>query len=327
MMTSKNEKNQFVLLYDAECKDALSKKRALAITIKTFIPEFKDLDYESIEKCIEGYSKDSDTIKSKRRKDDDLKDSTVIYDLLYNVKYPNSGNSFDLIINIEPQGNISSLEYPLVNRAIYYACRLLTTQKNKPINKREDKIGYKDLKKVYSIWLCVDPYSGKNSYISLFDINKTKLFGNYKDDCDYKLTNVIIVNIGKDIERIINDKTNEFCYFFKLISLLITNGGLTQDERAETLENEYDILVKKEGINKMHFAQDQLDAAFGAGIKQGTQQGLSQGIQQGHLSALVLSINKMMSSLKMSFDEASEVLTLDDETKDKVLKELNKKDN
>ena len=69
----------------------------------------------------------------------------------------------------------------------------------------------------------------------------------------------------------------------------------------------------------MHFAQDQLDAAFGAGIKQGT--------QQGQLSTRLSDVKNIMSSFGIDFEKAAETLKLDKAEKDIILEVLSKEDN
>lgn len=81
-------------------------------------------------------------------------EGTVYYDVRFNAIAPSTeehGN-IRLIINAEAQ-NRFKLKYPLTKRAVYYGSRLISAQHGTVFTKSD----YQKLRKVYSIWICVNP--------------------------------------------------------------------------------------------------------------------------------------------------------------------------
>lgn len=309
----KKDIKKLKLLNDKHCKNWLSKKKVLAIIIKTFISDFEEYDYETIEKCIVGYSKDEDKIKSLKTKYV-MNNTYAQYDLLYKVKLPNSDKDFDLMINIEPQGD-TNLDYPLEYRATYYSALSFVSQMKKEVE-------YKDLKKVYSIWICADRNAKEKTSIEIIEFKKNIQIGVDVINSDYRLINYVIVTLGEDIfDYLGNEKEskNKYSYFLELMRIILTKEGLSEKNNIKKLENSYNINVTKEDTDNMHWSQDIEDSAF--------KKGISQGISQGELSAKVFDIDRIMSSFNVSFDKAADVLKLDEETKEKIQKEINNNNN
>ena len=72
----------------------------------------------------------------------------------------------------------------------------------------------------------------------------------------------------------------------------------------------------------MHWTQDMLDSEYGYGYRQGVEQGIEKGVQQGRLNARISDVKNIMSSLNLSFDEASKALKLSKTEKDNILCEI-----
>ena len=56
-----------------------------------------------------------------------------------------------IIINIEAQRG-DTKEYDIMNRATFYASRMISSQKERDFTNSN----YDDIKRVYSIWICMD---------------------------------------------------------------------------------------------------------------------------------------------------------------------------
>lgn len=60
----------------------------------------------------------------------------------------------------EPKIGVVPTEYHILNRAIFYACRLVSSQKERDfVNKK-----YDDIKQVYTIWICMNMPEDSTDY-------------------------------------------------------------------------------------------------------------------------------------------------------------------
>ena len=87
-------------------------------------------------------------------------------DIRFTITLPD-GSKTKIIINIEAQQK-SNPGYSLLNRGIFYAARLISAQLSVEFtNDGSDKEQYDNIKKVYSIWICMDcPEDKKDSIIN-----------------------------------------------------------------------------------------------------------------------------------------------------------------
>ena len=116
------------------------------------IPEYNGLDIKEVVKYIEDNDNTSTIIKGLPTDDNKIEDSLIKYDILFTSRIPNSNDKIGMFINIEAQNDINP-SYDLLNRAIYYASRLISRQKGEEFFNSK----YNELKKVYSIWICTTP--------------------------------------------------------------------------------------------------------------------------------------------------------------------------
>lgn len=145
--------------YDAEMKNILTNKRVLANILVGCTDEFAHFDVEDViamsfntTPTYGNTSVEEDTstaelaAKLTGGEHATLTEGKVVYDTRFEVCVPNTNTPIELIVNVEGQRN-SNLQYFLTRRGIYYAARLVTSQKG-AVFKNDD---YNAIKKVYSI--------------------------------------------------------------------------------------------------------------------------------------------------------------------------------
>ncbi len=126
----------------------------------------------------------------------------IRYDILFKVKTSKEmKESYAIIINIEMQKE-EPRKYNLINRAIYYICRLISSQKQREFI----KMNFDDITKVYSIWIVANM---KSDSVNRIHLTQDTLYGKFKWNCDSDLINIVIVGITGQS--------------------LITNNTITQD--------------------------------------------------------------------------------------------------
>ena len=93
------------------------------------------------------------------------------------------------IINIEAQKSTraSKLGYELINRMIYYICRMVSSQKGTEFIHSD----YDNLKNVYSIWICMDTNVAASNTITSYEVQPRNIYGEYEFNGGYDLQRAV----------------------------------------------------------------------------------------------------------------------------------------
>lgn len=194
--------------YDTQVKKVLANKIILAWILKYTVKEFSEYSISDIEKCIEGTPEialvpieagltNAEKITGLNTEDAILNEGKVTFDIRFYVILPN-GEHTKIIINVEAQKD-SEPGYDLVTRAVFYCARLLSAQLGQEFtNKTSDKIKYDGIKKVYSIWICMDSRNNAKDSIVEYHIQPNVLYGNPTKTFRYDLLSAVMINLGGD---------------------------------------------------------------------------------------------------------------------------------
>ncbi len=181
--------------YDACAKRILSHKIILAHILAKCVKEFDGLNLAEIIDCIDGEPKismsvdDSSVIAGTNLEDSSINEGLVRFDIVFYVNIKDSQSQ--IIINIEAQKKEPS-KYQILNRAIFYVSRLISSQKNKDFIKSN----YDDIKRVYSIWICMNM---EENNLCHYHLIKDEILGKYNWSDDEKLINIVLLGITNDI--------------------------------------------------------------------------------------------------------------------------------
>ena len=170
--------------YDKNVKEFLSDIQVLARIAKYTISEVAEFSIEEIMACIVDKSIETGSvsvtpgltnpgrIESLQTEDSILNEGYITFDIRFSLVY--NAELLKVIINIEAQKSTdaSKLGYHLENRIIYYLARLISSQKQKEFFNSE----YDNIKKVYSIWICMDTKEEQES-ISKISLGAKTLYG------------------------------------------------------------------------------------------------------------------------------------------------------
>lgn len=281
--------------YDVACKRLLSFKIILAYILKYCIDEFKDIDVNEIaEYYIEGYPQicesavhvnHSDYIISMNNEDSTFDEGTIYYDIIFYAIAPYNGELIKLLLNIEAQNDFYP-GYPLIMRAIYYACRMISAQYGKEFT----KANYNQIKKVYSIWICANPPKTKENTITKYEIEEKNIVGYMKEKKNYyDLMTVIMICLGTPQENIEGG-------VLRLLEVLLSNKR-DVEEKKKILATEFHIKMSEdieEEVMKM--------CNLSEGIER---EGIEKGLYQG--------IKNIMKNLHLDSSQAMEILGISKE--------------
>jgi len=235
--------------YDQSAKNILSDKSILAHILKSTVSEFKDASIEDIANVyIEGtpevsripLNQDKTNAIAKKIQGDRNEESSptegwVTFDILFHAKAPESGDLITLIINVEAQKTqkASTLGYDILKRALYYVSRIMSSQKKREFEGSD----YNNIKKVYSIFICMDSPNGQNA-INRYRMKEEHLLHRYKaNQKSYDLLNVVMIYLSD--EKVRNR-------LIGLLQLLFRKENMSGDERNEILKERYNIHLTEE---------------------------------------------------------------------------------
>lgn len=235
--------------YDTQVKKVLCEKVILAWILKNVTNEFKEMPIEKIEACIEnhpqisnvrvnpgetnGKNKNARKITGISTEDQIVDEGTIYYDIRFFAYVPKMENHIKIIINLEAQKSFYP-GYEIVTRGIFYGGRMISAQ----LDTEFEIPYYDDLKKVYSIWICMNAPLHIGNAISSYSICKNDLVRGIPDK-KWAYDKLAIVMIC------LNEKEEKETEFLKMLNTLLSTTKDVEEKKNE-LEQEYQMNIKNE---------------------------------------------------------------------------------
>lgn len=234
--------------YDTRVKRLLAQKSILAHILVKTVDEFKGMKPEDVVKYIEGEPSISvvpvepglanmektdatgQRIVGLNTENAEINEGLVRFDIIFYVRMKNGLSQ--IIVNIEAQKD-EPTEYKILNRAIFYVSRLISSQKERDFV----NTNYDDIKQVFSIWICMNMDDNSLSHIHLTKDEMLKPC-NWKGNLD--LLNIVLIGITNEIPG--HDEKYEM---HRLIGALLSSE-LKEQEKLDIIEYEYNIPITQE---------------------------------------------------------------------------------
>ena len=234
--------------YDTRVKRLLAQKSILAHILVKTVDEFKGMKPEDVVKYIEGEPSISvvpvepglanmektdatgQRIVGLNTENAEINEGLVRFDIIFYVRMKNGLSQ--IIVNIEAQKD-EPTEYKILNRAIFYVSRLISSQKERDFV----NTNYDDIKQVFSIWICMNMDDNSLSHIHLTKDEMLKPY-NWKGNLD--LLNIVLIGITNEIPE--HDEKYEM---HRLIGALLSSE-LKEQEKLDIIEHEYNIPISQE---------------------------------------------------------------------------------
>ena len=234
--------------YDTRVKRLLAQKSILAHILVKTVDEFKGMKPEDVVKYIEGEPSISvvpvelglanmektdatgQRIVGLNTENAEINEGLVRFDIIFYVRMKNGLSQ--IIVNIEAQKD-EPTEYKILNRAIFYVSRLISSQKERDFV----NTNYDDIKQVFSIWICMNMDDNSLSHIHLTKDEMLKPC-NWKGNLD--LLNIVLIGITNEIPE--HDEKYEM---HRLIGALLSSE-LKEQEKLDIIEHEYNIQISQE---------------------------------------------------------------------------------
>ena len=293
--------------YDAGAKRLLGQKSILAHILVKTVDEFKSMHPKDVAACIEGTpyisvvpvepgltnvvtEKKGERLVGFNTESAEINEGLVRFDIVFYVRMKDGLSQ--MIINVEAQKD-EPKKYKILNRGIFYVSRLISSQKERDFQ----NTSYDDIKRVYSIWVCMNTSENTMSHVHL---TKDDLVGAYDWAGNLELFNIIMIGLSQEIPE-----HNEMYELHRLLGALLSQE-LTINEKLNIIGKEYEIPIEenfREEVNVMcNLSQGIEDKGIAIGI--------DEGIKKGTLLTLVslvkdglISINVAASRMNMTVSE------------------------
>ena len=254
--------------YDTNIKFLLADKQILARILKYAISEFKDMATEeimsSIGEDVEIGTRPLDAglsnlgrVSTSNTEDTIPGEGKIFFDIRFSAYHQEEEMKF--LINLEAQrsSDPGKLGYHLENRIIFYLARMISAQKQTEFYHSE----YDNLKKVRSIWLCLDNSADGDS-IEEIRLDRNTVFGSRKTPYDVDLMRGIIINVrnGKYIKESQN-------VLISMLEKLLSEMNV--EEKKRILTEEYGMIMTTELEGRMQTMCNWSEAIWEQGIEKG----------------------------------------------------------
>ena len=301
--------------YDNSAKRLIAHKIILARILVKTVEEFKGMDPLEVAALIEGlpyisavpvepgltnavHFQNGQRLVGFNTENQELNEGLVRFDIVFYVRMKDGLSQ--IIINVEAQKDEPS-DYEILNRAVFYVSRLISSQKERDF----ENSSYDDIKCVYSIWICMNMEENTMSHIHL---TKEDLIGSYEWKGNLDLLNIIMIGLAKELPE--HDETYEL---HRLLGALLSRE-LTVDEKLDIIGKEYDIPLEENFRKDMSTMCNLSQGVKEEGIAIGRREGLEEGRREGHAELITkmykngLSIEQIASATDKTVEEVKTII-------------------
>ena len=302
--------------YDESAKRLLGQKSILAQILVRTVDEFKGMNPRYVETLIEGEpyisriplepgltnpeamrAKSGQRITGLNTENQEHAEGLVRFDIVFYVRMKDGLSQ--IIINVEAQKD-EPQRYGILNRAVFYVSRLISSQKERDFENTE----YDDIKRVYSIWVCMNMEENSLSHIHLV---KDDLVGYHDWRGKLDLFNIVMIGLAKKLP-----KQGEQYELHRLLGALFAEG-LTAGERLNIIKEEYDIPIEQTIEQEVDVMCNLSQGIKEAGIAEGREEGRAEEIiETGYEFRLSEQdiLERLQKKLSISLQKAQEYLLM-----------------
>ncbi len=233
--------------YDESAKRLLGQKSILAHILVKTVDEFAGMDPKEVVSYIEGepfintvpietgltnavIKNDGSRVVGLNSENPELHEGMIRFDIIFYVRMRDGLSQ--IIINVEAQKDEPN-GYDILNRAIFYVSRMISSQKERDFSNSN----YNDIKRVYSIWVCMNMPENSLEHIHLV---KDSIVNSHAWKGKLDLVNIVMIGLAKELP-----KHEEKYELHRLLGALLSQD-LTVNEKLDIIGNEYEIPMEKD---------------------------------------------------------------------------------
>lgn len=233
--------------YDESAKRLLGQKSILAHILVKTVDEFAGMDPKEVVSYIEGepfintvpietgltntvIKNDESRVVGLNSENPELHEGMIRFDIIFYVRMRDRLSQ--IIINVEARKDEPN-GYDILNRAIFYVSRMISSQKERDFSNSN----YNDIKRVYSIWVCMNMPENSLEHIHLV---KDSIVNSHAWKGKMDLVNIVMIGLSEELP-----KHEEKYELHRLLGALLSQD-LTVNEKLDIIGNEYAIPMEKD---------------------------------------------------------------------------------
>ena len=278
--------------YDNKAKQLIGHKIILAHILVNTVEEFKGMNPADVVQYIEGEPhigsvpidggvtnvEKQEKVIGLNTENSEINEGMIRFDIIFYVRMQDGLSQ--IIVNVEAQKAEPS-SYDILNRAIFYVSRMISSKKGRDFVKSN----YNNIKRVYSIWICMNMDEHSMSHIHL---TRDDIIGSHNWKGDINLLNIVLVGLAEDLP----EKTEKY-ELHRLLGALLSSK-LNVDEKLDIIGNEFQIPLESD-IRK--------DVSEMCNLSQGIEE---RGVEKGLAEAAIRMYKK-----GYSIEQISDILAMD----------------
>lgn len=267
--------------YDTNVKFLLADKQILSRILKYAVQEFKDMaiadimsgigeDIEVGTRPLDAGLSNMGRANVSGTEDNIPGEGKIFFDIRFTAYHKRAEMKF--LINLEAQrsSDPSTLGYHLENRIIFYLARMISAQKQTEFYHSD----YDSLKKVRSIWICLDNDEDADSIEEIY-LDRYTVYGKRRDPYDIDLMRGIIINVRNGETPKVSQNV-----LISMLEKLFSRSSV--EEKKHMLTEEYGMMMTAELEGRVQTMCNWSEAIKEMSYKEG----MEKGIEKERLNAI-----------------------------------------
>ena len=280
--------------YDESAKRLLGQKSILAHILVKTVDEFAGMDPKDVVSYIEGepfintvpvepgltnavMKSSGSQVAGFNSENMELHEGMIRFDIIFYVRMKDGVSQ--IIINVEAQKDEPN-GYDILNRAIFYVSRMISSQKERDFLSSN----YNDIKRVYSIWICMSMSENSLEHIHLI---KDSIVNSYAWKGKMDLINIVMIGLAENLPE-----HEEKYELHRLLGALLSQD-LTVNEKLDIIGNEYAIPMEKDFREDVSIMCNLSQKIKETGIEMGKQEMIMKMYSKGYTIAQIADVAEM----------------------------------
>ena len=296
--------------YDESAKRLLGQKSILAHILVKTVDEFAGMDPKDVVSYIEGepfintvpvepgltnavMKSSGSQVAGFNSENMELHEGMIRFDIIFYVRMKDGVSQ--IIINVEAQKDEPN-GYDILNRAIFYVSRMISSQKERDFLSSN----YNDIKRVYSIWICMSMSENSLEHIHLI---KDSIVNSYAWKGKMDLINIVMIGLAENLPE-----HEEKYELHRLLGALLSQD-LTVNEKLDIIGNEYAIPMEKDFREDVSIMCNLSQKIKETGIEMGKREMIMKMHSKGYTTAQIadvaeVDVKQIEDIIKLEFQSA-----------------------
>ena len=297
--------------YDESAKRLLGQKSILAHILVKTVDEFAGMDPKDVVSYIEGepfintvpietgltnavIKNAGSRVVGLNSENPELHEGMIRFDIILYVRMRDGLSQ--IIINVEAQKDEPN-GYDILNRAIFYVSRMISSQKERDFSNSN----YNDIKRVYSIWVCMNMPENSLEHIHLV---KDSIVNSHEWKGKMDLVNIVMIGLAEELPEY-----EEKYELHRLLGALLSQD-LTVNEKLNIIGNEYAIPMEKDFREDVGIMCNLSQKIKETGIEMGKREMIMKMYNKGYTAAQIADVAEMDEKKIKDIIKNAELLTV-----------------